>query len=67
MMVRVQYPNYSYDYVDTRTLNKLLKHKGIIQFYRPSEERWVNIERDRVRGVNGRYSGFDRRHPQVQI
>lgn len=63
MMVRVQYQNCRYDYVDTHTLNKLLKRKGIIQFYRPSEERWVHIEHDAIRGLNGGYSGFERRRP----
>ncbi len=29
MMVRVQYQNCRYDYVDTRTLNKLLKRKEL--------------------------------------
>jgi len=65
MMVRVQYQNYHYDYVDAQTLNKLLKRKRIIQFYRPSEERWVNTDRDPVRRASGNYSGFDRRQPQI--
>lgn len=65
MMVRVQYQNYRYDYVDAQTLNKLLKRKRIIQFYRPSEERWVDTDRDPIRGVSGHYSGFDRRRPQI--
>lgn len=65
MMVRVQYQNYRYDYVDALTLSKLLKRKRIIQFYRPSEERWVNTDRDPIRGLSEYYSGFDRRHPQI--
>jgi len=64
MMVRVQYQNYRYDYVDGQTLNTLLERKKIIQFYRPSEERWIAISRDPIREGMRNYSGFDRRHPQ---
>jgi hypothetical protein len=63
MMLRVQYQNNRYDYVNTRTFDKLLLRKRIIQFYRPSEERWVNVDRDPIRGFNRNYSGFDRRQP----
>lgn len=64
-MVRVQYENYRYDYVDAQTLNKLLTHNKIIQFYRPSEERWINIDHDPIRRGARNYSGFDRRRPQI--
>ena len=61
MLLRVQYQDYRYDYVDARTLDRLLAGKGVRQFYRPSEERWVNVYRDPIRGLGGDYSGLDRR------
>lgn len=61
MMLRVQYQNLTYDYVDTHTLDQLLTGKGLARFYRPSEGRWVDISRDPVRGLGGDYSGPDRR------
>jgi hypothetical protein len=67
MMLRVQYQNSRYDYVDAHTLDKLITRKGIRQFYRPSEERWVNVASDPIRGLRGAFSGFDRRHPYSAI
>gem|GEM_PF-7011090 len=67
MMLRVQYQNYRYDYVDASTLDKLITRKGIRQFYRPAEERWVNVDSDPIRGLRGAFSGFDRRHPHMAI
>ncbi len=60
-MLQVQYHNDKYDYVDTRTFEKLLAGNGIRSFYRPSEEKWVNVYHDPVRGLGGAYSGPDRR------
>jgi len=67
MMLRVQYQNYCYDYVDARTLDKLITRKGIRQFYRPAEERWVNVDSDPIRGLRGAFSGFERRRPRMAI
>jgi hypothetical protein len=61
MLIRVQYLNDSYADVDARTLDKLLLGKTLKQFYRPSEERWVDVYRDPIRGLGGDYSGSDRR------
>ena len=44
MVLRVQYHNYSYDYVNAATLDRLIASKGIVKFLRPSEDRWVGIE-----------------------
>ena len=67
MMLRVQYQNYCYDYVDARTLDKLITRKGIRQFYRPAEERWVNVDSDPIRGLRGAFSRFERRRPRMAI
>jgi hypothetical protein len=69
MMVHVQYRKrsrrYHHDYVDTLTLQRLIEEKEIRWFYRPSEERWVNIYRDPIRGLGGDYSELDRRQPNT--
>jgi len=61
MLLHVQYDNESYGYVDGATLDRLLLGKTVKQFYRPSENRWVNVYRAPIRGLGGDYLGFDRR------
>jgi len=61
MFIRVQYQDDSYGEVDARILDRLLLGKTLRQFYRPSEERWINVYRDPIRGLGGDYSGQDRR------
>lgn len=65
LYIRVQYTNGWYDYVPGQVLDEQLARKNIKQFYRPSEERWVTIGIDRIRGVGGMYNGPERRrnHP----
>jgi len=63
MYVRVKYKNNTYDYVSGILLDKLIMADKIKQFYRYSEERWVTIGVDPVRG-SGRgeyYTGVERR------
>jgi hypothetical protein len=64
MLLHVQYQNDSYGYVDGPTLDRLLLGKTLRQFYRPSEERWVNVYHDPIRGLSGDSSGPDRRQPR---
>lgn len=61
MLLHVQYQNDSYGFVDGPTLDRLLLGKTLKQFYRPSEERWINVYHDSIRGIGGNYSGSDRR------
>jgi len=61
-MIYVQYLDHSYDFVDAHTLDKLIAGKNLRQFYRRSEERWVDVYRDLIRGLSGNYSGTDRRN-----
>jgi hypothetical protein len=65
MLLYVQYQNYHYDYVNTLTLDRLLEGKGVRRFYRLHEKRWVDVDRDPIRGSGGYYSGPDRRQPTV--
>ena len=54
-------------YVDAPTLDRLLLGKTLRQFYRRSEERWVNVYHDPIRGISGDYSGPDRRQSQYDL
>jgi hypothetical protein len=39
----------------------LLKKETVRGFFRPSEEKWVNVYRDPIRGEGGDYYAPDRR------
>ncbi len=65
MILHVQYQNYRYDLVDAQTLDRLLAADEIRGFYRPSEKRWIDVDRDPTRGSGGTYSGPERRQPQA--
>lgn len=53
MLLRIRYPDSRYDYVDVSTLDKLMEFRRIRQFFRPSEQKWIDISRDPVRGPGG--------------
>lgn len=61
MILHVQYKNDCFGYVDGPTLDTLLLGKTVRQFYRPSEERWINVYQDSIRGIGGDYIGSERR------
>jgi hypothetical protein len=61
VLTYVQYQDGSYDVVDGPTLDSLLAGKRLCKFYRRSEERWIDVERDPRRGSGGEYSGPERR------
>ena len=65
MVLRVQYHNYNYDYVNAATLDRLIASKGIIKFLRPSEDRWVGIEEGSIRAASSSYPGPERRQPRT--
>ena len=62
-LIRVVYKakEYDFDYVPSDLLNTLITGDKITHFYRPSEEKWVNIRLDPVRGIGGGYQGPERR------
>ncbi len=64
MIIHVQFKDFKYDFVNTRVLDKLLAGKSVLEFYRPSEKRMINVYRDPIRGSGGFYSGLDRRQPR---
>ncbi len=59
--IYVQYRNHRYDVVEACWLDKLIADKKLRRFYRRSEERWVNVDSDPIRGPGGDYSGPERR------
>ena len=67
MLIYVQYLDAGYDVVDAPTLDNLLAAKCLLKFYRRSEERWVDVNRDSIRGSGGKYSGPERRQPSYDL
>lgn len=67
MHIRVVYQNDSYDYVTVPIFEDLLLVNKIKKFYRYSEERWVQLGVDHVRGSGGSYNGTDRRKTLTHI
>jgi hypothetical protein len=59
--IEVKYQNNCYDIVPDLMLDELISSLKIKQFYRLSEERWVTVGFDRIRGTGGSYSGPERR------
>jgi hypothetical protein len=60
-LIQVRYGNGREGSVDDITLNELILSHNIGQFYRPSQEKWINIEIDPVRIRKDRYSRHARR------
>jgi len=60
-LVQVRYRNNREGLVDDVTLNELILSNKIKQFYRPSENRWVNIDYDLIRAKSEGYKGPERR------
>ncbi len=66
MLLRVQYPDSGYDYVDAAVLNRLINSRRIKKFFRPLENKWVDIEEGPIREetivyTNNVYIGPERR------
>ena len=60
-LIQVRYRNNREGLVDDVTLNELISSNKIRQFYRPSESRWVDVDRDSVRTRSNGYGGPERR------
>jgi hypothetical protein len=66
MLLRVQYPDSRYDYVDAAALDRFIVSKSIKKFFRPCENVWVDVEREPIRGketidMDAIYIGPERR------
>lgn len=55
MLLRVQYPTFHYDYVDSGTLDRLIASRRIKKFLRPSEAIWVDIDQGPIREADAIY------------
>ena len=51
--IRVIYKKGNFDYVSGDLLDSLIKLDEITHFYRGSENRWINIKLDPIRGRGG--------------
>ncbi len=59
--IEVKYQNDSYDIIPDSMLYELIFSGKVKQFYRSSEQRWVTVSSDLIRGTRGSYSGPERR------
>ena len=62
----VKYKNNVEDIVSAQLLNQMIESGSIKQFYRPSEQRWIVLGVDKIRGMGETYEGEDRRRFYVQ-
>ena len=60
-LIQVRYRNNRDGLIDDVTLSELIRDRKIKQFYRPSESRWVDVEKDPVRVRTNGFSGLERR------
>ena len=60
-MIQVRYPNRQQGPVDDVTLDELIAAKKILEFFRPSEDRWVDLGKASPRRGRQHYRGPERR------
>ena len=60
-LIQVRYRNNREGLIDDVTLNELIRERKIKQFLRPSESRWVDVEKDPVRVKSNGFTGPERR------
>ena len=61
MLLRIRYSDSKYNYVNPETLDELIMTRRISQFFRPSENRWIDVGEAALRGPTLDYSGPERR------
>jgi hypothetical protein len=67
MTIQVQFRNGKYDYVDSWKLNELIDLGQVKQFYRPSENRWIDVELDPMRGKVKSYRSRENRWVNLDV
>ncbi len=60
-LIQVRYRNNREGLIDDVTLDELIRERKIRQFFRPSESRWVDVEKDPVRVKSNGFTGPERR------
>jgi tetratricopeptide (TPR) repeat protein len=66
-LIQVRYRNNREGLIDDVTLNELILERKIRQFYRPSESRWVDVEKDPVRMKPNGFIGPERREARRPV
>jgi hypothetical protein len=66
VLLYVRCQDNSHDVIDAPTLDRLILGKTLRKFYRRSEERWVDVYHDPIRGIDGDYSGPNRRQSHYE-
>lgn len=65
MIIHIMYPDNRHDYIHAWKLDQLIAAKRIKAFLRYSENRWVDVSRDPIRGIEEvSYRGPERRVSQ---
>jgi hypothetical protein len=65
--INVRYTKDKCDIIPRRLLDGLIASNQILQFYRESEQRWVTVGFDHIRGMGGLYEGTERRSPLPSV
>ncbi len=65
-LIQVKYRNSQEGFVDDVTLNELIWSGKINHFYRPSQEKWIDIKTDPVRTRQSQFDGPERRAPDEE-
>ncbi len=67
MKVNVEYLDGRYEYVDSQRLDELIELDQVKQFYRPSEEKWIDVNTDAVRGKRPFYRRRENRWENLDV
>ena len=67
MLLRVQYQDERFDYVQPAALDGLIVSGRVKKLYRPLDREWATVGIDAVRGSGGPYSGTDRRQGESSL
>ena len=57
----IKYKNNVEDVVPAPMLDRLIASGSIIQFFRPADQKWILLGKDKIRGMGGSYEGTERR------
>ncbi len=66
-MIHVRYQDDSFDYVDESMLDYLIASSSIKEFYRSSDQEWVDVNESPIRGEGLSYIGPERRRSRKYL
>jgi hypothetical protein len=67
MIIEVQYRDGRHDHVDNLKLDELISLDQVRQFYRPSEQRWIDVEVGSMRGKIKSYRRHENKWVNVDV